>query len=53
MRVKMRLKIDCTVYESQNVTEHTIQLQNTAPGQYFVIMILKDGSVLTQKMVVQ
>jgi len=42
-----------TVYESQNVTEHTIQLQNSASGQYFVVMILKDGNVLTQKMVVQ
>ena len=41
-----------TVFETQNVTEHTIQLQNTAQGQYFVIMILKDGSVLTQKMMV-
>ena len=41
------------VYETQNVTSNTIQLQNAASGQYFVVMILKDGSVLTQKMMVQ
>jgi len=42
-----------TIYETQNVAEHTIQLQNTASGMFFVVMILKDGSVLTQKMMVQ
>jgi len=40
------------VYEAQNVTEHTIQLQNSASGMFFVVIILKDGTMLTQKMVV-
>ncbi|MDR2970958.1 MAG: T9SS type A sorting domain-containing protein [Bacteroidales bacterium] len=42
-----------SVYETKNQTSNTVQLQNAAPGQYFVVMILKDGTVLTQKMVVQ
>ena len=41
------------VYETQKVTSNTVQLQIPAKGTYFVVMILKDGSVLTQKMVVQ
>jgi hypothetical protein len=42
-----------TVYETQNVTNNTIQLPTATSGQFFVVMILKDGNVLTQKMVVQ
>ena len=41
------------VYETQKVSSHTIQLHNAPAGQYFVVMILKDGTVLTQKMMVQ
>jgi hypothetical protein len=40
------------VFETQTLSSNTIQLQNAATGQYFVVMILKDGSVLTQKMMV-
>ena len=41
------------IYETQKVTSNTVQLQNLAKGTYFVVMILKDGAVLTRKMVVQ
>ena len=51
--LKISSLMGATVYESQNVTEHTIQLQNSASGMFFVVIILKDGSVLTQKMMVQ
>jgi hypothetical protein len=42
-----------TVYEAQNLTSNIIQLQNSPAGQYFVVMILKNGNVLTRKMTVQ
>jgi hypothetical protein len=42
-----------SVYETKTITEHTLQLQNSASGMFFVVIILKDGTVLTQKMVVQ
>jgi hypothetical protein len=42
-----------TVYETQTLTSNIIQLQNTANGLFFVVAILKDGTVLTQKMMVQ
>jgi hypothetical protein len=51
--LKITNPLGITIYEDKNVTEHTIQLQNSSSGLYFVLVILKDGSVLTQKMVVQ
>jgi hypothetical protein len=42
-----------TVYEPQNLDSNTIQLPSSSSGLYFVMVILKDGSVFTQKMVVQ
>ena len=42
-----------SVYETQKVSSNTIQINNAPAGQYFVVMILKDGNVLTQKMMVQ
>ena len=41
------------VYETQNVTSYTIQLPASASGQHFVVMHLKDGTLLTQKVMVQ
>ena len=41
------------VLETQRVVSHTIQLENAVNGPYFVVMILKDGSVITRKMMVQ
>ena len=51
--LKITNVLGITVYESQNVSSNTIQLQNFAAGLHFVVIILKDGTVLTQKMVVQ
>jgi len=42
-----------TVYEAQNPTSNTIQLPAFASGQHFVMVMLKDGTVLTQKMMLQ
>ena len=42
-----------TVYETQNVVSNTVQLPRPTAGTFFVVMILKNGAVLTQKMVVQ
>jgi len=51
--LKITNVLGITVYESQNVSSNTIQLQSSAAGLHFVVIILKDGTVLTQKMVVQ
>jgi len=42
-----------TIYETQSLSSNTIQLPTSATGTFFVVIILKDGAVLTQKMVVQ
>ena len=41
------------VYETQNLASNEIQLLNSGSGLYFVVIILKNGTVLTQKMMVQ
>ena len=41
------------VYETQNLASNEIQLLNAGSGFYFVVVILKNGTVLTQKMMVQ
>ena len=51
--LKITNLMGATVFETQSISSNTIQLQNSASGTYFVVMILKDGSMLTQKMVVQ
>ena len=51
--LKITNLLGATVYESQKVTSSTIQLPNAATGTHFVVVMLKDGNVLTQKMVVQ
>ena len=51
--IKITNLLGVSVYETQNVTDHTIQLQNSESGMFFVVMLLKDGNVLTQKMVIQ
>jgi len=51
--IKVINMLGVTVYETQNLTSNTIQLPNTASGQHFVMVMLKDGTVLTQKMMVQ
>ena len=42
-----------SVYETKNLVSNTIQLQNSASGMFFVVIVLKDGNMLTQKMMVQ
>ena len=51
--LKITNLMGATVYETQNVASNMVQLQNPAAGTFFVVMILKDGAVLTQKMVIQ
>ena len=51
--IKITNLLGVTVYETQNPTSNTIQLPATASGQHFVVLILKTGKVLTQKMMVQ
>ena len=51
--LKITNLMGATVYETQKVTSNTVQLQNPSSGTFFVVMILKDGAVLTRKMVVQ
>jgi hypothetical protein len=41
------------VYETKTQSSNTIQLQNAAAGLYFVVVMLKDGTLLTQKMMIQ
>ena len=42
-----------TIYETQHLASHEIQLQNSGNGLFFVVVTLSDGTVLTQKMMVQ
>jgi hypothetical protein len=51
--LKITNLLGTNVYEAQHLASNEIQLQNSGRGLYFVVMILKDGSVLTQKMMVQ
>jgi len=41
------------VYETQNLVSNEIQLLNAGSGLYFVVATLKDGTALTQKMMLQ
>jgi hypothetical protein len=50
--LKITNTLGITVYETRHLVSNEIQLQNTCTGLYFVVMILKNGSVLTQKMMV-
>ena len=51
--LKVMDMLGVTVYETKNITSNTISLENSAAGFYCVVIILKDGTVLTQKMMVQ
>jgi hypothetical protein len=51
--LKITNTLGIMVYESQHLVSNEIQLQNTAHGLYFVVMVLKDGKVLKQKVMVQ
>jgi hypothetical protein len=51
--LKITNLLGVVVYETQNVTSNTIQLPAAASGQHFVVLVLKDGTVLSQKMMLQ
>ena len=51
--LKVMDMLGVTVYETKNITSNTISLENSAAGFYCVVIILKDGTVLTQKMMIQ
>jgi len=50
--LKITNMLGISVYETQNLTTNSIQLQNAANGLYFVVAMLKDGNLLAQKMMV-
>jgi len=52
-QLKITNTLGLTVYETKNLASNEIQLTNLVSGPYFVVMVLKDGTVLTQKMMVQ
>jgi len=51
--LKIITSIGATLYETQALYSNTIQLPTFATGQHFVVIMLKDGAVLTQKMMIQ
>jgi hypothetical protein len=51
--LKITNTLGAIVYESRNIDSNNIQLQNSGTGLYFVVMMLKDGTLLTQKMMLQ
>ena len=51
--LKIINSLGISVYETQSLSSNTIQLQNSASGMFFVVIVLKDGNMLTQKMMVQ
>jgi hypothetical protein len=53
VNLKISNLLGVPVYETQNLTSHIIQLSNSATGYHFVMITLKDGTVLTQKMMLQ
>jgi len=51
--LKITNSLGATVYEVQNLFSNTIQLPTSVSGLHFVVAMLKTGTVLTQKMMVQ
>ena len=51
--LKITNSLGATVYETQNLFSNTIQLPTSTSGLHFVVVMLKDGTVLTQKMMLQ
>jgi len=52
-QLKITNTLGLNVFEAQRLISNEIQLPNSVSGLYFVVMVLKDGTVLTQKMMVQ
>ena len=51
--LKITNPLGAMVYETQNLSSNTIQLPALASGHYVVVVVLKDGRVFTEKMVIQ
>jgi len=51
--LKVVNSLGATVYDTQNLASNTIHLPSSASGQHFVMLILKEGTVLTQKMMIR
>ena len=51
--LKITNMLGVSVYETQHLVSNEILLQNAGAGLYFVVVLLEDGTVVTQKMVVQ
>jgi len=51
--LKITNPLGVIVHETQNLPSNTVQLAHPVSGLHFVVVILKDGSVLTQKMMIQ
>jgi hypothetical protein len=51
--LKITNLLGITVYEARNLSSSTIQLPSSAFGHHSVVIILKDGSVLSQNMIIQ
>jgi hypothetical protein len=51
--LKITTPLGVSVYETKNLASNTIQLYHSASGMFFVVMVLKNGNVLTQKMMVR
>jgi len=53
VNLKITNSLGATVYETQTLFLNTIQLPTSVSGLHFVVAMLKTGTVLTQKMMVQ
>ena len=51
--IKITNLLGVPVYETQSLVSKEIALQNSGAGLYFVVVVLKNGKILTQKMMVQ
>ena len=51
--IKITNLLGVSVYETQSLASKEIALQNSGAGLYFVVVVLKNGKILTQKMMVQ
>ena len=51
--LKVMDMLGVTVYETKNITSNLISLENSVAGFYCVVIILKDGTVLTEKMMIR
>jgi len=51
--LKITNTLGVPVYETQTLVSNEIQLPNASAGLYFVVVVLNDGTLLNQKMMIQ